>query len=195
LKVLSKALKPTIALFASLLAGFTIAAVSSYHIVPVGKSGYRFVFAALFLAVTLLLLVPMLGKGDEVIIQGNTYIASVMGITINGATPVFVEPDEYYELDTNKIEAAITPRTKAILPVHLYGHPCDMEKLMRIAKGHDLRYAIDPTKIHSELGWLPETKFADGIKLTVKWYLENKEWWEKIISGEYREYYARMYGK
>lgn len=62
-------------------------------------------------------------------------------------------------------------------------------------KGHDMRYAIDPTKIHNELGWLPETKFADGIKKTIKWYLENREWWETIISGEYRNYYEKMYGK
>jgi len=61
-------------------------------------------------------------------------------------------------------------------------------------KGHDLRYAIDPTKIHNELGWLPETKFDDGIVKTVNWYLENKDWWEKIISGEYTEYYEKMYG-
>ena len=61
-------------------------------------------------------------------------------------------------------------------------------------KGHDMRYAIDPTKIHTELGWLPETKFADGIELTIKWYLENKEWWETIISGEYKDYYEKMYG-
>lgn len=60
-------------------------------------------------------------------------------------------------------------------------------------KGHDLRYAIDPTKIHSELGWLPETKFADGIEKTIKWYLENREWWETIISGEYQDYYEKMY--
>lgn len=60
-------------------------------------------------------------------------------------------------------------------------------------KGHDMRYAIDPSKIHRELGWLPATKFADGIKKTIRWYLENKEWWQKIISGEYREYYRRMY--
>ena len=60
-------------------------------------------------------------------------------------------------------------------------------------KGHDQRYAIDPTKIHNELGWLPETKFSDGIKKTIKWYLDNKEWWESIISGEYQEYYERMY--
>jgi dTDP-glucose 4,6-dehydratase len=60
--------------------------------------------------------------------------------------------------------------------------------------GHDLRYAIDPTKIHRELGWLPETKFEDGIKLTIKWYLENKTWWERIINGEYKNYYNKMYG-
>ena len=60
-------------------------------------------------------------------------------------------------------------------------------------KGHDMRYAIDPTKIHSELGWLPETKFEDGIKKTIKWYLENREWWETIISGEYQNYYEKMY--
>ena len=60
-------------------------------------------------------------------------------------------------------------------------------------KGHDMRYAIDPTKIHNELGWLPETKFADGIKKTIDWYLNNKEWWENIISGEYQNYYKKMY--
>lgn len=61
-------------------------------------------------------------------------------------------------------------------------------------KGHDMRYAIDPTKIHNELGWLPETKFADGIDKTIEWYLNNKEWWETIISGEYMNYYEKMYG-
>ena len=61
-------------------------------------------------------------------------------------------------------------------------------------KGHDMRYAIDPTKIHSELGWLPETKFADGIKKTIRWYLDNRAWWEEVISGEYQAYCERMYG-
>lgn len=61
-------------------------------------------------------------------------------------------------------------------------------------KGHDRRYAIDPAKIHRELGWLPETKFEDGIKKTIKWYLEHKKWWQDIINGEYQEYYAKMYG-
>lgn len=61
-------------------------------------------------------------------------------------------------------------------------------------KGHDMRYAIDPSKISNELGWLPETKFNDGIKETIKWYLDNKDWWEDIISGEYQNYYEKMYG-
>lgn len=60
--------------------------------------------------------------------------------------------------------------------------------------GHDLRYAIDPAKIHNELGWLPETKFEDGLEKTIKWYLDNKYWWEHILAGEYQNYYERMYG-
>lgn len=60
-------------------------------------------------------------------------------------------------------------------------------------KGHDRRYAIDPAKIHEELGWLPETKFEDGIKKTIQWSLENREWWETIVSGEYQNYYEKMY--
>ena len=61
-------------------------------------------------------------------------------------------------------------------------------------KGHDMRYAIDPTKIHNELGWLPETKFEDGIRKTIQWYLDNRPWWENIISGEDQNYYEKMYG-
>lgn len=61
-------------------------------------------------------------------------------------------------------------------------------------KGHDMRYAIDPTFIHAQLGWLPATRFEDGIVKTVQWYLDNRSWWEKIVSGEYKTYYERMYG-
>ncbi len=61
-------------------------------------------------------------------------------------------------------------------------------------KGHDLRYAIDPSKIQKDLGWKPETRFEEGIKKTIKWYKENKSWWEPIISGEYMDYYEKMYG-
>ena len=62
-------------------------------------------------------------------------------------------------------------------------------------KGHDMRYAIDPSFIHQELGWLPETKFEDGIQKTIKWYLDNRSWWEEIVSGVYQDYYKRMYGE
>jgi len=60
-------------------------------------------------------------------------------------------------------------------------------------KGHDQRYAIDPTFIHRELGWLPKTSFADGLEKTVAWYRTNRTWWENIVNGEYRDYYERMY--
>ena len=60
--------------------------------------------------------------------------------------------------------------------------------------GHDMRYAIDPTKIHEELGWLPTTPFDEGIQKTIRWYLDNKPWWEHIISGDYQNYYKKMYG-
>ena len=74
------------------------------------------------------------------------------------------------------------------------GKPESLIHFVTDRPGHDWRYAIDPTKIHNELGWLPETKFEDGIKETVQWYLENKPWWEHIINGEYQNYYKKMYG-
>ena len=69
----------------------------------------------------------------------------------------------------------------------------DLIEFVTDRPGHDRRYAIDPTKIHNELGWLPATKFDDGIKKTIEWYLTHKSWWEKIISGEYKDYYDKMY--
>ena len=89
-----------------------------------------------------------IGTGDEVIVQGNTYIASVMGITINGATPIFVEPDEYYNIDVSKIEEKITERTKAILVVHLYGQASNMRSIMEIANKHHLRVVEDCAQSH-----------------------------------------------
>ncbi len=74
------------------------------------------------------------------------------------------------------------------------GKPESLIRYVTDRKGHDLRYAIDPTKIHEELGWLPDTKFTDGIAKTIDWYLNNREWWEAIISGEYQSYYEKMYG-
>lgn len=89
-----------------------------------------------------------IGAGDEVIVQGNTYIASVMGITINGATPVFVEPDKYYNIDATGIEEKITERTKAILVVHLYGQASNMAPIMDIARRHSLRVVEDCAQSH-----------------------------------------------
>lgn len=89
-----------------------------------------------------------IGPGDEVIVQGNTYIASVMGITMNGATPVFVEPDEYYQIDADKIEACITEKTKAVMVVHLYGHAAEMDRIMAICKKHNLKLIEDCAQSH-----------------------------------------------
>ena len=89
-----------------------------------------------------------IAAGDEVIVCANAYIACVMGITMNGATPVFVEPDQYDNIDADKIEAAITDKTKAILAVHLYGQACDMTKIMYIAHKHNLRVVEDCAQSH-----------------------------------------------
>lgn len=89
-----------------------------------------------------------IGVGDEVLVQGNTYIASVMGITMNGATPVFVEPDEFFNIDASKLEEKINEKTKAILVVHLYGQASNMEPIMAIAKKHNLRVVEDCAQSH-----------------------------------------------
>lgn len=87
-------------------------------------------------------------KGDEVIVPANTYIASVLGITENEATPVFIEPDEFYNIDANKIEAAITDKTKAILVVHLYGQAANMKEIRGIADKYDLYLVEDCAQSH-----------------------------------------------
>ena len=89
-----------------------------------------------------------IGDGDEVIVCANAYIACVMGITINGAKPVFVEPDVYENIDADKIEIAITDRTRAILAVHLYGQACDMTKIMDIAHRYNLKVVEDCAQSH-----------------------------------------------
>lgn len=99
-------------------------------------------------ALTLAVRALDIGAGDEVIVPANTYIASILGVTENGATPVLIEPDEYFCIDAEKIERAITPRTKAILPVHLYGQPCDMEKICAIAEKHGLYIIEDCAQSH-----------------------------------------------
>lgn len=89
-----------------------------------------------------------IGTGDEVIVQANTYIASVMGITINGATPVFVEPDEYFNIDASKIEEKITDKTKAVLVVHLYGQASEMKPIQELCKKYRLRLVEDCAQSH-----------------------------------------------
>ena len=102
---------------------------------------------ALWIAVRLL----GIGSGDVVFVQGITYIASVLGITINGATPVFVEPDAYYQIDADKIEEKITSRTKAVMVVHLYGHVADMDKITAICRKHHLKLIEDCAQSHGAL--------------------------------------------
>ena len=89
-----------------------------------------------------------IGPGDEVIVQANTYIASVMGISMNGATPVFTEPDEYFQIDADKIEEKITAKTKAIMVVHLYGHVADMDKIVSLCKKYNLKLIEDCAQSH-----------------------------------------------
>lgn len=89
-----------------------------------------------------------IGVGDEVIVQGNTYIASVMGITINGAKPVFVEPDEYYQIDAEQIEKMVTSRTRAVMVVHLYGHVAQMNRITALCKKYGLKLIEDCAQSH-----------------------------------------------
>lgn len=92
------------------------------------------------------------GSGDEVIVPSNTFIATALAVTYVGATPVFVEPNiNTFNIDVNKIEEKITAKTKAIMPVHLYGQPCDMDKIMDIAKKHNLYVVEDSAQAHGAL--------------------------------------------
>lgn len=99
-------------------------------------------------ALTIAFRVLGVGVGDEVIVASNAYIACVMGITINGAVPVFVEPNDYLNIDESKIEAAITAKTKAILAVHLFGQCCDMDTICSLADKHGLYVVEDCAQAH-----------------------------------------------
>ncbi len=93
-----------------------------------------------------------IGPGDEVIAPSNTYIATVLAISYAGATPVLVEPDiRTYNIDPSLIEQAITDKTRAIMPVHLYGQPCDMDPIMEIARRHNLYVIEDCAQAHGAL--------------------------------------------
>lgn len=92
-----------------------------------------------------------IGKGDEVIVQDNTFIATALAISENGATPVFVDADEFFGIDPKKIEAVITEKTKAIMTVHLYGQPCEMDTILEIAHKHNLKVVEDCAQCHGAL--------------------------------------------
>lgn len=89
-----------------------------------------------------------IGPGDEVITQANTYIATILGVTINGATPIFVEPNSFYNIDTELIEQKITEKTKAILVTHLYGQATEMCKILEICKRRNLYLLEDCAQSH-----------------------------------------------
>ncbi len=90
-----------------------------------------------------------IGKGDEVLVPANTYIATLLAVTYTDATPILVEPTlDYYNIDPTKVEEAITPNTKAIIPVHLYGQACEMDKIFEIANRYNLKIVEDNAQAH-----------------------------------------------
>lgn len=102
------------------------------------------------------------GEGDEVLVQGNTYIASVMGISMNGATPIFIEPNQYYNIDSNVLEERITEKTKAILVVHLYGQATKMDKIKDVCKKYNLYLVEDCAQSHgAQYKWQMTGSFGD----------------------------------
>lgn len=113
--------------------------IGSQHCIGLGSGTDALILAVRALGI---------GSGDEVIVPAGTYIASIIGVTENDATPVFVDSDDYLVMDVNQIEAKITERTKAILPVHLYGQACHMDKIMELAQKHNLYVVEDCAQSH-----------------------------------------------
>lgn len=131
--------------------------------------------------------IPVYGKGDNVRdwLYVMDHCRAVDMIMRDG------KDGEIYNIGGHNERNNITV-VKKILE-HL-GKPESLITYVTDRKGHDKRYAIDPTKIKNELGWEPETKFEDGIVSTIDWYLEHRSWWEHIVSGDYQNYYQKMYG-
>jgi len=100
-------------------------------------------------------------------------------------------PGEVYNIGGHNERANIDV-VKTIL--HRLDKPETLINYVVDRPGHDLRYGIDPTKINKELGWLPETKFEDGLRLTIDWYKENQKWWKHVRDGEYQKFYEKNYG-
>ncbi len=131
---------------------------------------------------------PVYGKGDNVRDWLHVYdhCAAIDLIIHNGC------PGEVYNVGGHN-ERTNLEVVKTILKQ--LDKPETLIKFVEDRKGHDRRYAIDPTKLETELGWQPKYNFDTGIKQTIQWYLDNKEWWQNILSGEYQNYFAKMYGK
>ncbi len=132
--------------------------------------------------------VPVYGKGENVRdwLYVEDHCAAIDLIIHNG------KAGEVYNIGGHN-ERTNLQVVKTI--INALGKSEDLITYVTDRPGHDMRYAIDPTKIKNELGWEPATTFDEGIKKTIKWYLDNKKWWENIISGEYQKYYEKMYSK
>jgi len=129
---------------------------------------------------------PVYGKGENVRdwLYVGDHCSAIDLILHNG------RPGEVYNVGGHN-ERTNLQVVKTIL--RLLDKPESLISYVTDRPGHDLRYAIDPRKIESELGWTPATSFDEGIKLTIQWYLDNQRWWKDIISGEYQGYFERMY--
>lgn len=130
---------------------------------------------------------PVYGKGEN--IRDWLYVedhCSAIDLVIRDEGSV----GEVYNIGGHN-EKSNLEVVKTIL--HHLGKPHSLIRYVTDRPGHDMRYAIDPTKIHNRLGWLPRTSFDEGIEKTIEWYLENESWWKNILAGDYQNYYDRMY--
>jgi len=129
---------------------------------------------------------PVYGKGENV--RDWLYVIDhcrAINLIVRNGTP-----GEVYNIGGNNERTNIDV-VKAILKQ--LGKPESLINYVTDRPGHDMRYGIDPTKINKELGWLPETKFEDGLHLTIEWYKNNEAWWQNVLDGEYQNYYDKMY--
>ena len=129
---------------------------------------------------------PVYGKGENV--RDWLYVTDhcrAIDLIVRKGTP-----GEVYNIGGHN-ERANIDIVKTIL--HQLGKPETLISFVADRPGHDLRYGIDPSKISKELGWLPATKFEDGLSLTIQWYKENTRWWQNVLDGEYQKYYERNY--
>lgn len=130
---------------------------------------------------------PVYGKGENVRdwIYVIDHCRAVDRIVRKGAS------GEVYNIGGNSERANIDIVREILRQL---GKPESLITYVTDRPGHDLRYAIDASKIHKQLGWQPDTNFEDGLSMTIEWYKNNREWWEHVLDGEYQKYYERMYG-